>query len=45
MRRITCLLAMALPLLGSQVFAQTPPPVRVRGVIERLEGNLLTVKT
>jgi hypothetical protein len=45
MRRITFLLAMALPLLASQVFAQTPPPVRVRGVIERLEGSLLTVKT
>ena len=45
MRRITFLLAMALPLLASQVFAQTLPPVRVRGVIERLEGSLLTVKT
>src|ERR1700675_4556111 len=34
-----------LSLLGSAVSAQHPPPVRIRGTIEAVDGPLLTVKS
>jgi hypothetical protein len=47
MRRISLLLP-AMVLVASSAFAQNPPqttPVRVRGAIEKLDGNILTVKS
>ena len=34
-----------LSVLGSAVSAQQPPPVRIRGTIEAVDGPLLTVKS
>lgn len=51
MARIACLLPrltasiVALTVLGSVAWAQQPPPVRIRGTIETVDGSLLTVKS
>jgi hypothetical protein len=43
LRRL-CTAAIGLLLLTSAAWAQQPPPVRLRGTIEAVEGNILTVK-
>jgi hypothetical protein len=51
MPRIACMLPrlmasiMALTMLGSVAWAQQPPPVRIRGTIEAVDGSLLTIKS
>jgi len=51
MPRIACLLLrlmasiMAMTVLGSVAWAQQPPPVRIRGTIEAVDGSLLTIKS
>ena len=51
MPRIACLLPrlmasiVAMTVLGSVAWAQQPPPVRIRGTIEAVDGSLLTIKS
>jgi len=51
MPRIACLLPrltasiVAMAVLGSVAWAQQPPPVRIRGSIEAVDGSLLTIKS
>jgi hypothetical protein len=51
MPRIACMLPrlmasiVALTVLGSVAWAQQPPPVRIRGTIEAVDGSLLTIKS
>jgi hypothetical protein len=52
MPRIACLLPrlligsiVAMTVLGSVAWAQQPPPVRIRGSIEAVDGSLLTIKS
>ena len=35
----------AISVLGSMAWAQQPPPVRIRGTIEAVDGSLLTIKS
>ena len=35
----------AIAVLGSAAWAQQPPPVRIRGTIEAVDGMLLTIKS
>lgn len=44
-RRVLGVAAFALALTGSVAFAQQPQTVRIRGVIEAVDGPVLTVKT
>jgi hypothetical protein len=51
MPKITCMLPrlmasmVAMTVLGSVAWAQQPPPVRIRGTIEAVDGSLLTIKS
>jgi hypothetical protein len=51
MPRIACSLPrlmasiMAMTVLGTVAWAQQPPPVRIRGTIEAVDGSLLTIKS
>lgn len=51
MPRIVCLLPrllisiVAMTVLGSVAWAQQPPPVRIRGSIEAVDGSMLTIKS
>jgi len=51
MPRIACLLPrlmasiVAMTVLASVAWAQQPPPVRIRGTIEAVDGSLLTIKS
>src|SRR5436305_8302434 len=44
-RRVFGVAGFALLLATSASFAQQPPPVRIRGQIEKIEGDVLDIKT
>jgi hypothetical protein len=44
-RRVFGVASFALMLATSATFAQQPPPVRVRGTVEAVDGGILTVKS
>jgi hypothetical protein len=44
-RRVFGVASFALLLATSATFAQQPPPVRVRGTVEAVDGGILTVKS
>jgi hypothetical protein len=43
-RRVLCIAGLGLMLATSAAWAQQPPPVRIRGQIEKIEGDMLTIK-
>ena len=40
-----CIAGLGLVLASSAGFAQQPPPIRIRGTIETVDGNVLTLKS
>ena len=44
-RQVFCIAGLGLMLVTSAVWAQQPQPVRIRGTIEIVDGNVLTLKS